>query len=189
EAKILKWFDRYRATNLRIFTYPRPTVAAINGHAIAGGLITALDCDYRIAATESFGYCLNEVPIGIPMPAVYLEIIRYATGTPLTSRAALFGEQFDNEAALELGITHEMVVPEDLIKRAVEKASSIQPNCFNAYAYSKAALQAPTLAAIKTLDAQFDRKVGSLLGSKESLSVLAEKYRELKGQAPEWDPR
>ena len=44
------WFEVYRATNLRLFTYPRPTVAAINGHAYAGGLITALACDHRIAA-------------------------------------------------------------------------------------------------------------------------------------------
>jgi len=46
------WFDAYRATNLRLFTYPRPTVAAINGHAYAGGLITALDCDHRIACNR-----------------------------------------------------------------------------------------------------------------------------------------
>lgn len=49
-AEVDAWFDAYRATNLRIFTYPRPTVAAINGHAYAGGLITALGCDLRIAA-------------------------------------------------------------------------------------------------------------------------------------------
>jgi enoyl-CoA hydratase len=42
--KIHDWYTAYRATNLRLFNYPRPTVAAINGHAIAGGLITALDC-------------------------------------------------------------------------------------------------------------------------------------------------
>jgi enoyl-CoA hydratase len=46
-------YRNYRATNLRIFQYPRPTVAAINGHAIAGGLITALDCDFRVAARKS----------------------------------------------------------------------------------------------------------------------------------------
>ena len=75
------WFEAYRATNLRIFTYPRPTVAAINGHAYAGGLITAFDCDLRIAAEGDLQFALNEVPIGIPMPAVYCEIIKYAIGT------------------------------------------------------------------------------------------------------------
>jgi enoyl-CoA hydratase len=64
-AEVEAWFDAYRATNLRIFTYPRPTVAAINGHAYADGLITALDCDFRIAAKGASQFALNEVPIGI----------------------------------------------------------------------------------------------------------------------------
>ena len=71
------WFAAYRLTNLRLFTYPRPTVAAINGHAYAGGFITAIDCDYRIAMEGAPQFALNEVPIGIPMPAVYCEIIKY----------------------------------------------------------------------------------------------------------------
>jgi enoyl-CoA hydratase len=54
------WFAAYRATNLRLFTYPRPTVAAINGHAYAGGFITAIDCDYRIAAGGALQFALNE---------------------------------------------------------------------------------------------------------------------------------
>lgn len=74
------WFDAYRATNLRLFTYPCPTVAAINGHAYAGGLITALGCDHRIAAEGALQFSLNEVLIGIPMPAIYCEIIKHAVG-------------------------------------------------------------------------------------------------------------
>ncbi len=54
-------------------------MAAIDGHAYAGGVITALDCDYRAAARDA-QFSLNEVPIGIPMPAAYVEIIRYAMG-------------------------------------------------------------------------------------------------------------
>ncbi len=80
QDKIREWYRGYRETNLRIFQYPRPTVAAVNGHAIAGGLITALDCDFRIAARKPAKFGLNEVPIGIPMPAAYVEIIRYALG-------------------------------------------------------------------------------------------------------------
>jgi enoyl-CoA hydratase/carnithine racemase len=53
------WFEAYRTTNLRIFTYPRPTVAAINGHAYAGGLITALGCDLRIAAAGDLQFALQ----------------------------------------------------------------------------------------------------------------------------------
>jgi enoyl-CoA hydratase/carnithine racemase len=54
----------------RLFQYPRPTVAAVDGHAIAGGLITALDCDFRVVARKPARFGLNGVPIGIPMPAV-----------------------------------------------------------------------------------------------------------------------
>jgi enoyl-CoA hydratase len=86
------WFEGYRATDLRIFTHPRPTVAAINGHTYAGGLITALDCDMRIAAEGDLQFALNEVPIGIPMPAVYCEIIKYAVGAPWTTEITLFGQ-------------------------------------------------------------------------------------------------
>lgn len=78
--KIRDWYRNYRATNLRIFQYPLPTVAAMNGHAIAGGLITALDCDFRIAARKPAKFGLNEVPIGIPMPVAYVEIIKCALG-------------------------------------------------------------------------------------------------------------
>ena len=45
---VAEWFAEYRATNMRLFTYPRPVVAAVNGHAYAGGLITAAVCDYRV---------------------------------------------------------------------------------------------------------------------------------------------
>ena len=48
-AEVASWFADYRATNRRLFTYPRPTVAAVNGHAFAGGLSTAAVCDHRHA--------------------------------------------------------------------------------------------------------------------------------------------
>jgi enoyl-CoA hydratase len=98
------WFDAYRATNLRIFTYPRPTVAAINGHVYAGGLIKALGCDHRIASEGDLQFSLNEVPIGIPMPAVYCEIIKHAIGPRVGSELALFGQIHDVAAAMQMGI-------------------------------------------------------------------------------------
>jgi enoyl-CoA hydratase/carnithine racemase len=69
-------------SDMRLFTYPRPTVAAVNGDAFAGALITAAVCDHRVAVAEDAKFGLNEVPIGIPMPAVYVRMLAYAWGEP-----------------------------------------------------------------------------------------------------------
>lgn len=53
------WLADYRATNMRLVTHPRPTVAAANGNTVAGGLITAAVCDRRIAADAAAGFSLN----------------------------------------------------------------------------------------------------------------------------------
>ncbi len=86
-AAVASWFADYRATNMRLFTYPRPTVAAVNGHAFAGGLITAAVCDYRVAVADGARFGLNEVPIGIPMPAAQRLRSAVVTRTAAHARA------------------------------------------------------------------------------------------------------
>ena len=108
-AAVASWFGDYRATNMRLFTYPRPTVAAVNGHAFAGGLITAAVCDHRIAVADGARFGLNEVPIGIPMPAVYVRMLAYAWGEPVAARTCLLGEVFTPAQAHALGMVHELV--------------------------------------------------------------------------------
>lgn len=156
--KIRDWYRTYRETNLRIFRYPRPTVAAINGHAIAGGLITALDCDFRVAARKHAKFGLNEVPIGIPMPAAYVEIIKYALGDQVGALATLRGELYGLEQAAKLGFFHEVVEPDQLMATAIRYARCITPDCNTAYAMSKKALQDSVMRQIEertvTLDAQ-----------------------------------
>jgi enoyl-CoA hydratase/carnithine racemase len=156
--KIKDWYKSYRATNLRIFQYPRPTVAAINGHAIAGGLITALDCDFRIAARKPAKFGLNEIPTGIPMPAAYVEIIRYALGPKVAALTTLRGQLYSLEEAESLGFFHAVVEPHDLLTTAIQWAKCITPDCNTAYAMSKQALQDEVMRQINetavTLDAE-----------------------------------
>jgi enoyl-CoA hydratase/carnithine racemase len=181
------WFEIYRATNLRIFTYPRPTVAAINGHTYAGGLITALDCDMRIAAEGDLQFALNEVPIGIPMPAVYCEIIKYAIGTLWATEITLFGRIYDLAAAQRMGVVNRVVPPERLIDEAATWASAVEPGCHPAYAFSKRALQAATLRAIddaRRLDLDL---LSRGMTDPGSLRAQARRYRELKGRDPTWE--
>jgi enoyl-CoA hydratase len=180
------WFEAYRATNLRLFTYSRPTVAAINGHAYAGGLITTLDCDYRIAADGSLQFSLNEVPIGIPMPAVYCEIIKHAVGSRSASELTLFGQIYDLAAAIRMGVVQKIVAAEKLLDSAIAWAALVPPDCYLGYEFSKRALQATTMAAIDAA-ARLDRDLLSRgMSDLGSLRANARRYRELKGKDIPW---
>ncbi|HJQ60189.1 MAG TPA: enoyl-CoA hydratase/isomerase family protein [Vineibacter sp.] len=180
------WLDAYRATNLRLFTYPRPTVAAVNGHAYAGGLITALACDHRIAAEGALQFALNEVPIGIPMPAIYAEIIKHAIGPRAGNEITLFGQVYDLEAAVRLGVIGKAAAPVQLIDAAVAWAAQVPADSFPAYAFTKRALQATTLAAID-IAACLDRDgLARAMSDPASLRSHARRYRALKGREITW---
>jgi enoyl-CoA hydratase len=159
EDKIHAWYQAYRESNLRIFQYPRPTVAAVNGHAIAGGLITALDCDFRIAARKPAKFGLNEVPIGIPMPAAYVEIIKYTLGDQVSALATLRGKLYDLEEAERLGFFHEVVEPALLLETAISYARCITPDCNTAYAMSKRALQDSVMRQIEEHTVELDSRL------------------------------
>ncbi|EJL87115.1 enoyl-CoA hydratase/carnithine racemase [Polaromonas sp. CF318] len=159
EDKIREWYRNYRETNLRIFKYPRPTVAAVNGHAIAGGLITALDCDFRVAARKKAKFGLNEVPIGIPMPATYVEIIKYALGDQVGALTTLRGKLYEFEEAERLGFFHEVVESDQLLPTAINYAKCISPDCNVAYAMSKKALQDSVLRQIEERTVALDARL------------------------------
>jgi enoyl-CoA hydratase len=148
---VAEWFPVYRATNMRLFTYPRPVVAAVNGHAYAGGVVTAGMCDYRVCVDAGAGFGLNEVAIGIPMPAVYVRMLAYAWGDRAAARASLFAEIFTPQQALELGLVNELAPAGQVIDRAVEVAASTPEDCLEAYAFTKRACQAATLRDIADL--------------------------------------
>jgi enoyl-CoA hydratase len=184
---VASWFADYRATNMRLFTYPRPTVAAVNGHAFAGGLITAAVCDYRVAVTDDdarFG--LNEVPIGIPMPAVYVRMLGYAWGEPVAARASLLGEIFSVSQAHELGMVHEVVEAAELLNRAVAVAELTPEDCIQAYAFTKRATQAAALRDIAELSDPLDKELPDGMTSQGSRHAHRRYWEQLKGSPASW---
>jgi enoyl-CoA hydratase len=163
-------------------------VAAINGHAYAGGLITAFGCDHRIALDGALQFSLNEVPIGIPMPAVYCEIIKHAIGARTANELTLFGQVYDLGAATRMGVIDKTAVPGRLLDEAVAWAALVPPDCYPAYAFAKRALQATTMAAIDVA-ARLDRDwLSRCMSNPGSLRAQARSYRELKGREITWAP-
>ena len=120
------------------------------------------------------------------MPAVYCEIIKHAVGPRVASELTLFGQVYDLAAAARMGIVQQTVAPKKLLDTAIAWASHVPPDCYTAYAFSKRALQATTMAAIDAaarLDRDWLSRGMSDLGS---LRAHARRYRELKGKEITW---
>lgn len=176
---IREWYRAYRETNLRIFSYPRPTVAAVNGHAIAGGLITALDCDFRVAARKPARFGLNEVPIGIPMPAAYVEIIKYALGDQVGALTTLCGKLYTLDEAERLGFFHEVAEPDQLLATAIATAKCITPDCNTAYAMSKKALHDSVMRQIEERTVALDDHLPAGMGDEGNRRAQDRRRQEI----------
>ncbi len=120
-----------------LFTLPVPTVCAIGGHAIAGGNILALTCDYRFAASGKKLIGLNEVRLGLPVPYLPDMILRQLIGDRLASRMLYYGEFISLSDAKQIGLADEIFPDEAVENQAVEKVAEL------------AALPGPAFAAIK----------------------------------------
>jgi enoyl-CoA hydratase len=118
-----------------VYALPVPVVAAVNGHAIAGGCALALACDSRLISAGKFG--LNELALGLPFPPAILEMIAVTLGDR-TYSIITTAELHDPEAAFNLRMVDRIVVPEDLEEKAIAEASRL------------GSIPAPVFAATKT---------------------------------------
>ena len=171
---------------MRLFTYPRPTVAAVNGHAFAGGLITAAGCDYRVAVDDGARFGLNEVPIGIPMPAVYVRMLAYAWGEPIAARTCLLGEIFSSTQAHDLGMVHELAPAEQVLDRAVAVAELTPEDCLEQYAFTKRATQAAALRDIAELSDPLDIELPTWFTSDRARHAHRRYWQQLRGSPAPW---
>lgn len=130
----------------RVLAFPRATVAAINGHALAGGCVLGLMCDVRLMAAGSAKIGLSEIQLGIGLPSIVVEPLRIRLPPTSIGPVALEGRVFTPDEALRLSLVDEIVDAERLIPRALEIATA-RTTAPLAYAQIKRALLAPTLTA------------------------------------------
>jgi enoyl-CoA hydratase len=129
-----------------VFGHPRPTVAAVNGHAIAGGCVLALACDLRLMSGGRIG--LTELAVGVPFPTTALEIVRHALGSR-TGQVLLGAQTEDRERALALGMVDELTEPGELLSRAVALAAELAARSPESYRLAKVQLHRAANAAIE----------------------------------------
>ena len=137
----IAWFD---AVMLRVFTFPRPVVAALGGHAVAGGAVLALACDARVMGAGAGRFGLNEIRLGVPFPASALEIVRYAVPAGSVEEVLYDGELFDPRAALERGLITG-VVDGDVVEAARQACDRLAAAPADAFETIKATLKGPAV--------------------------------------------
>ncbi len=133
----------------RLFAFEKPVVAAVNGHAIAGGCVLACAADWRVMAAGEFAIGLTEVPLGIAFPVGALECARHAIPREHWNTCILEGQRLSPYQALKLGVVQRVVDGGELLKVAKAKARELAELPAGAYARTKLDLRDDHLARIR----------------------------------------
>jgi len=138
---LTKFTGLYRA----LYTLPKPLVAAVNGHAVAGGFMLATTADHRIMATGKAKISLNEITFGASLFSGSVEMLRAIVGDRRTETIALEGAMYGAEDAWAMGLVDEVATSEAVVPRALEIAAGMAARDQVAYAAIKRLLRAPVL--------------------------------------------
>ena len=168
----------------RLYEFPKPTIAAVNGAAIAGGTGLATMCDFTLAAPEAkFGY--TEVRIGF-VPAIVSSILVWQVGHKIARDLLLTGRIFDAAEAHRLGLVNELVVAEQLMNRAGELAMQLMDNSPTSLRLTKKLING-------FVSAQLDVQIGQAIEENAAIRQTAD-FREgvtsfLEKRKPRWSGR
>jgi methylglutaconyl-CoA hydratase len=164
-----------------LYEFPKPTIAAINGAAIAGGTGLALLCDFTLAVPQAkFGY--TEVRIGF-VPAIVSTFLLRQVGEKIARDLLLTGRIFGAEEALRIGLLKEIVPPEQLMGRARELAAQLMESSPLSLAYTKRLL---TDHARAELDAQIEAAIRENAGIRATADFREGITSFLEKRKPKW---
>jgi enoyl-CoA hydratase len=134
------------------YGFPRPLVCAVNGHAVAGGLILALCGDHRVGATGAGKLGLTELRAGLPYPAAAMAVVRAELTPQAVRELALRAELVEaGPEAVELGLLDELVDAGSVVDRSLEVAEAMAALPRSAYPRVKEQLRGETVAALERI--------------------------------------
>jgi enoyl-CoA hydratase len=148
-AKQRKMVEDLNRTVAWLYGFSLPTVAAVNGHAIAGGFILAIACDYRVGTIASCRLGVTETRVGIPFPVSTMEVLRAELAPAVARSMTLAGRTIGPEYALANGVLDELRPTEEVLTRAKEVALEFAALPRKGYAKIKRQLRGETLARME----------------------------------------
>ena len=153
------------------FIFPKPLVVAINGHAIAGGCIVASCGDFRFA-TPRARIGLPELRLGVPLPAIAVEVVR-RVASPIAFQAMLnSGANYRDERAVEVGLADKIVDKENLRDSANEHAQRMAAIPAATFQVMKQQIRDPSLAQAERLEKKFGQEIRDVWNSPEVRAMI-----------------
>ena len=141
----------------RIFSFPRPVIAACSGHAVALGTFLLCCCDYRIGVKGDFMLGANEMRTNMVIPPPILELIKFRVTEDHKYRAVLGAEMYTLEQAKEAGLMDEVVNAKDLMNVAMEKAKDLASMGHPSYTLTKELFIAEPMSKINEAMKEYEK--------------------------------
>lgn len=165
-----RFFSLLDAFVRKLVALPVPVVAAANGHAIAGGCIVVLACDYRLMADGGGRIGVPELLVGLPFPAAPLEVVRFAVPPQHLQSLVYTGRTLPPREALAHGLVDEVVDPGVLDARAREVAGELARIPAEVFRLTKQSLRAPVIERLARTGEAVDAQALALWAAPETPS-------------------
>jgi enoyl-CoA hydratase len=161
-----------------LFVFHRPLVAAVNGHALAGGAVLTCACDHRVMGTGGLIGAI-ELKAGVPFPGWALEIVRYGANNEHVAEIVNFGRAYEPPRALDIGLIDE-VTEGPVLGRAVEAAQELAAVPRKTFEITKRSLRERTVHAADALSSAIDDDIKVAWASPEVLAAVRRQLESLR---------
>jgi enoyl-CoA hydratase len=155
-----------------VFHFPKPVIAAINGHAIAGGCVLACCADRRVMARDAGRMGVTELLVGLPFPALAFEVMRFVAAPQDFPDLVYSGATFPPAEAWERGLIDEIVEPAALLDRAVTVAQTLAALSPAAYEATKRQLRLDVTDRIKKHGRRIDTEATKIWASPKATETI-----------------
>jgi len=155
-----------------VFFHPKPVVAAINGHAIAGGCVLACCADRRVVAQDVGRIGVTEILVGVPFPALAFEVVRFAAPPRYLPEFTLSGATYATDEALRKGWVDEAVEPGKLLDHALAMARQLSLLSPAAFSQTKSQIRQPVVERLQRSGEATDKAVTEIWAAPATLSYI-----------------
>ncbi len=172
KATFLNFLHQFTGLYRHIFMYPKPVIAALNGHTIAGGCMLALACDRRIMVSGKARISLNEIAFGSSVFAGSTEMLRLCVGSRYASQILYSGDMYSAEAAESMGLVDKVTTDKNLMESAMTMAMELGEKPASAFAGIKSLIRTPALREMERNETDSIRKFVDIWYSDETWENL-----------------